>query len=271
MRSSKWIKKILFQIFIIYLCLVGGLYFFQRSLIYFPAKEKPDVTPYIKDGVSEVMAQTADGLALTSWMKPAQEGQPTIVMFHGNASSHIGNLYSLVPYIQLGYGFVSVGYRGYNGNAGKPSEQGFYQDARAAIEALKKTGVSEGDVVLYGQSIGTGVAVQMATEYPDIKSVILESPYTSLPDVAARTYFFVPVRLLMKDKFDSFSKIKNVKAPLLIIQGTNDRVIAPKFGQKLFTAANEPKEILKLEGYGHNDLPVNVMAVKAHDFINDQE
>jgi len=269
MLKSKRIKKILFQILIVYLCLVGGLYFAQRALIYFPSKDRPDITPYVKDGVTEVMAQTADGLDLTSWSKQAEDGQPTMVMFHGNASSHIGNLYTLVPYIQLGYGFLSVGYRGYNGNDGKPSEQGFYNDARAAINALKKSGVSESDIVLYGQSIGTGVAVQMALEYPDIKAVILESPYTSLPDVAASTYFFVPVRLLMKDKFDSFAKIKNVSAPLLIMQGLNDRVIAPKFGQKLFDAANEPKEILKLEGYGHNDLPVNIMAAKANDFIND--
>lgn len=270
MVKSKRIKKILFQILIIYLCLVAGLYFAQRSLIYFPPKEKPDITPYADNGVTEMITRSADGLDLTSWARQAEEGQPTIVMFHGNASNHIGSLYKMQPYIEQGYGFVSAGYRGYNSNAGKPSEEGFYQDARAAINNLKTTGVSEDNIILYGESIGTGVAVQMATEYPAIKAVILESPYTSLPDVAAGTYFFVPVHLLMKDKFNSLSKIKNIKAPLLIVQGKNDRVIPPKFGQRLFDAANEPKEILSLDGYGHNDLPIDAMAAKVMRFISDQ-
>ena len=159
-------------------------------------------------------------------------------------------------------------YRGYGGNAGKPSEQGFYQDARAWLQKLQELGLSQDNIILYGESIGTGVAVQMATEFPDVKALILESPYTSLPDVAAGTYFFIPVHLLMKDKFDSYAKIKNVKVPLMIIQGLSDRVIRPKFGQKLFDAANEPKDILKLDGYGHNDLPTGVIAEKTRAFIS---
>jgi hypothetical protein len=261
------IKKALLYVLLIYVALVGALYLAQRSMIFFPAKDAPDISPYAAEGVQEVSVETADGLTLTSWFKPPEAGKDILVFFHGNASSHLGNVYMAAPYARDGYGFLSVGYRGYNGNPGKPSEQGFYEDARATLKALMDSGAAAENIVLYGQSIGTGVAVQMAREFPDVKALILESPYTSLPDVAAGTYFFVPVRLLMKDKFDNLSKIQDIQTPLLVIQGLRDSVIPPKFGRRLYEAANEPKDIIQLEGYGHNDLPVEDMAASVIDFI----
>lgn len=267
MNKTKRIKKILLTFLLIYLCLVGALYFMQRSMIYFPSKDRPDITPYTAQGVFETTAGTADSIALNGWMRSPDLDQPTIVFFHGNASGLNWTVFKAAPYAQEGYGFLLAGYRGYGGNSGKPSELGFYEDARSWINKLLELGIPQEKIILYGESIGTGVAVQMATEFPNVRAVILESPYTSLPDVAAKTYFFVPVRLLMKDRFDSLSKIENVTAPVFIMQGADDKIIPPVFGKKLFDAANQPKDILTLSGHGHNNMPIDIMAKAAMDFL----
>ena len=267
MPKTKRIKKILLTLLLIYVCLVGVLYFMQRSMIYFPSRDKPDITPYTAQGVFETTVETADGIILNGWMRSPDLDEPTIVFFHGNASALNWTVFKAAPYAQEGYGFLLAGYRGYGGNEGKPSELGFYEDARGWINHLLELGIPQEKIILYGESIGTGVAVQMATEFPNLRAVILESPYTSLPDVAAKTYFFVPVRLLMKDRFDSLSKITNVTAPVFVMQGAADNIIPPAFGQKLFDAANEPKDILTLSGHGHNDMPIDVMAKAALEFI----
>lgn len=264
------IKNTLLYVLLIYVALIGLLYVFQRSMIYFPSKDVPNISIFSDEGIQEFSVETEDGLTLTAWLKKPEDGKETLVFFHGNASNHVGTAYMALPYLQRGYGLLSVGYRGYSGNTGKPSEEGFYADARAHIKALIDAGIAENDIVLYGQSIGTGVAVQMATEFPNVKALVLESPYTSLPDVAAKTYFFVPVRLLMKDRFDSLSKIQNIKMPLLVMQGSADNIISPQFGKRLFDAANDPKEIKILEGYGHNNLPVEAMAEKVMAFVRAQ-
>lgn len=262
---KKTVPKILLQILFIYIVILTFLYVAQRSFIYFPSDVKPNVTQF--NNIEEIQVTTSDSLTLTGWFKKPKKDKEIIVFFHGNASNHLGSYYTLKPYLEKGYGFLSVGYRGYSGNEGKPSEQGFYNDARAFINILIAKGTAQENIILYGQSIGSGVAVQMATEFPNVKAVILESPYTSLPDVAAQTYFFVPVHLLMKDQFDSLSKIKKVIAPLFILQGTLDKIIPPELGKILFSMANEPKEIISLDGYAHNDLPVSLMAEKVMDFL----
>ncbi|HPD82882.1 MAG: alpha/beta hydrolase [Alphaproteobacteria bacterium] len=260
--------KYLLYLPLIYVCLVGVLYIFQRSLIYFPPHRIPDVSFYAADGVFEVTADTIDGLTLNGWMRHPEDIKETIIFFHGNASSVDSAIYKIAPYAAQGYGFLLAGYRGYSGNRGKPSEQGLYNDARAWIKRLKNFGISEDKIILYGESLGTGIAVQMATEFPNVRAVILESPYTNLPDVAAKSYPFVPVRLLMKDKFDSLSKIGNMDAPLLILQGMDDKTIPPALGKNLFASAKEPKEIIQLEGYGHNDMPPDILAVRAMQFLD---
>lgn len=261
------VKSILFYFCIIYIAIVGGLYFGQWAMIYFPAKYKPDITPYVSAGLYEARTQTSDGLTLSSWVRDANEGKETLVRFHGNAYNHEGSLYKASPFISDGYGFLSVGYRGYNSDEGKPSERGFYKDARAWIDYLIASGVPQEELVLYGESVGTGVAVQMATEYPNIKAVVLEAPYTSFPDVAKRLYFFAPVALLMKDRYDNLSKIKDVKAPLLIMYGSEDNIIPPKLSKRLFEAANDPKQIVEIEGHGHNDMPIERLALETVTFI----
>jgi fermentation-respiration switch protein FrsA (DUF1100 family) len=198
-------------------------------------------------------AKSADGLTLTSWYRPAQRHDKfTIVFCQGNAG-HLGyRNYKVRPWLDAGYGVLMVGYRGF-GNPGAPSEQGIYNDARAAINALHSEGVTDQGIVLYGESLGTGVATQMATEYP-VAALILESPYTSVPDVGANRYPMVPVRFLLRDQYNSLDKIKNIHMPLLLLHGEMDQVVPVKFGKKLFEAANEPKQAEFVPDAGHNDV-----------------
>jgi fermentation-respiration switch protein FrsA (DUF1100 family) len=171
-------------------------------------------------------------------------------LFHG-AGVHIGyNGFKERLLLDGGYGVFACEYRGFAGNPGTPTDNGLYMDARAVMQWLKERGYSESKIVLYGESLGTGVAVQMATEYK-VSAVVLEAPYSSTLEVAEYLYPFVPVRYLMKDNLDSLSKIGNAKAPLLIIHGTQDSLIPICFGRKLFDAASEPKTFIPVEGAEH--------------------
>ena len=150
-----------------------------------------------------------------------------------------------------------VGYRGYGGNPGKPSEQGLYADGRAQFEFLEGQGVRPESWVAYGESLGAGVAIQLAMERArksPIGAVVLEAPFTSLGDVAAAHYPFVPARIMVKDRFESIAKIAKVKAPVFIVNGDQDSVIPREQGKRLFQAALEPKEGHWIPGAGHNNL-----------------
>lgn len=261
------IKVVAFWGIVIYLCCVAGLYFVQRKMIYFPNAVDFD----LPEGFEKVFVETEPDLELSQIYKAPKENKPVLVFFHGNASNHLMNLYKAVPYLEQGYGMLSVGYRGYNGDAGKPSERGLYQDARAAISYLSAQGFDSSEMIFYGQSLGTGIAVQMALEYPNVQALILESPYTALFDVAAKAYPFIPARLLMRDRFDSLSKIKNIEIPLFIIHGEKDAIVPASLGKKLFEHANEPKEIVLLEQYGHNDIPDDIKSKKVLSFLKSQK
>ncbi len=247
--------KFFLSLIAVYILLVGYLFLFQRSLIYFPDRS----SPVIVNGVEEFTVTTSDGLSIKSWfVAPVQDAfgmNKVIVFFHGNAGHRGHRLGKAVLYVQQGYSVLLTDYRGYGGNAGHPSEEGFYKDARAQIDFLiKEKGYSQSDIVLYGESIGTGVSVQMAMEYTDVRAVVLESPFSSLLDVAADRYFFVPVRYLLKDRFLSSEKISGLKMPVLIVHGAQDRTIPYKFARKLYDVTNEPKEFVTLPEGGHNDL-----------------
>lgn len=235
----------------------------QRKMIYFPNGVDFD----LPEDFEKVFIETEQDLQLSQIYKAPKKDKPVLVIFHGNASNHVMNLYKAAPYIEQGYGMFSVGYRGYNGDVGKPSEKGLYQDARAAINYLSDQGFDEAEMIFYGQSLGTGIAVQMALEYPNVQALILESPYTALFDVAAKAYPFVPVRLLMKDRFDNLSKVTDIKTPLFIVHGEKDTIIPASFGRKLFEQANEPKEMLLLEHYGHNDMPDDIKSENILTFL----
>ena len=249
------VKTALIAAIVLYLAGITALWAFQRDLMYFP-DALPRVPPSyyeMLDGVREISFTTADGVDLVAWYAPAPPNRPTVVMFHGNGGSLRGERYRLKHFKDAQMGALLLAYRGYSGNAGVPNEQGLYADARAALDWLGQNGVASTSIVLYGISLGTGVATKMAAERA-VGAIILESPYTSTVDVAAFRFPIVPVSWLMEDRFESLSRIRMITEPLLVMHGDSDTVIPQRFGRQLFDAANEPKQGFWPHGLGHNDI-----------------
>jgi fermentation-respiration switch protein FrsA (DUF1100 family) len=236
-----------------YAALVAGLYLFQRQLLYHPDRTRPELFGLERLGVREIALSTGDGLSLLSWYLPAPRGRPVIVYFHGNGG-HIGyRAERLARFSHEGYGVLLAEYRGYGGNPGAPSEAGFYTDGRAALAFLDREGVTPNRLVLYGESLGSGVAVSLAVEHK-IAALVLEAPFTSVAEVAQCHFRYVPASRMVIDRFDSLSRIGGVKAPLLVLHGERDRVVPIRFGRALLDAAPEPKEGWFAPEGGHENL-----------------
>lgn len=276
MTATNWRKSIFNFILyglLVYLALLLFLYVAQRSFIYFPMQDLGAPGDYGMPYMQVIQVKTEDGLSLTGWYKePDDPEKPVIVMFHGNAG-HIGiRNFKADGFIKRGYGFLFAEYRGYGGNPGQPSEDGFYYDGRAYMDFLiEDISIDKQDIVLYGESLGTGVTVQMALEYPGLGGLILEAPFTSLVDLGKKQYFFMPVGLLMKDRFESEEKIGDIYVPLLIIHGKNDMIVPYRFGAALFEAANEPKTMEEFTFGMHNDLYVHGAGDKVLEFLDGLE
>lgn len=177
-------------------------------------------------------------------------GHPVIVYFHGNGGN-VSYRAARAQFFQAeGCGALMVEYRGYGGSTGEPSETNFMADARLMLDRLAAHGYPARRLVLFGESLGSGIAVALAAERP-VAGLILDSPYTALVEVAAKRMPFLPVRLLMLDRFDSLSKIGKVRAPLLVIHGDADDGVPFEMGQKLYAAAPGPKSFVRLKGAGH--------------------
>ncbi len=237
-----------------YVLAVAGLYLVQRSLLYLPDRTRPELGALAALGAREVRFATSDGLDLLAWHLPPRDGRPLVVYFHGNGG-HIGYRSNrLRRFAEEGVGLLLVEYRGYGGNRGAPSEDGLYRDAAAALDfATGELATPAARLALYGESLGSAVAVWAAAHYP-AAALILEAPFTRLADAAGHHYPWVPVGLLLRDRFDSLARIASVKAPILIVQGEQDRVIPVRLGRALLAAANEPKEGWFPPEAGHENL-----------------
>jgi uncharacterized protein len=244
---------------IIFLCAYVGvasvLYVTQRSLMYFP--ETVHTTP-AQAGLpeaEEVPLVAADGVRVIAWYVAPKDQKPVILYFHGNGGSLRYRVERFKKLIGDGIGLVALEYRGYGGNPGSPTERGLIADAEAAY-AFASAHYPVKEIVVWGESLGSGVAVALAAEKP-VGRVILEAPFTSAAAVAALHYWYVPVRLLMKDQFRSDARIAKVKAPLLILHGVHDQVVPYAMGERLFELANRPKHIVRFLDGGHEDLDAN--------------
>lgn len=259
------LKQIVITSFLVYMASILITYVFQRQLIYFPAKNMPGRLAFNAGDMETVTLHTDDGVSLTSWYKPAEMAKPTLLILHGNAG-HIGGRMPLArQFISKGYGIFLLEYRGYGGNQGQPSEQGFYRDGEAAMQFLKQRGIGIDKTVLYGESLGTGVATQLASKHA-VCALVLQSPYTSLRAVAR--YHYPWILMSPWDKFDSLARIRTNHVPLLILHGTQDQVIPYTEGLELYTQANEPKQWVALPNKGHIQLWDKAFVQSVSSFIN---
>ena len=255
----------------LYLMIALLMFGCQRSFLYFPDRSAPDLGGAGVEGLEVVRLQSEPGLETAHWFRPpvADDG-PVLVIFHGNAG-HIGHrVPKFRPLLEAGFGLFLAEYRGYGGNPGKPDEAGLTADAEAVMAYLRDRGIPGDRLVVYGESLGGGPAVKMAVDH-DVAGLVLESPFTSIADVAQSHYWYLPARWLVLDKWDNASRIAGLRAPLLLIHGERDRVVPADFGRELFELAPEPKQALFVPGGDHNGLfnnPKVVSAVMA--FVRDR-
>ena len=246
-RGAAWIGGL-------YLLVLGGLTAGQRYLIYFPDPQRVAPREIGLTGVDERLITTPDGVRVVAWHGPARPGQPTILYFHGNGANLAARAERIRFLMEHGLGVYMMSWRGYSGSGGSPSEAANVADARLAYADLTGLGVRPRDIVLYGESLGTGVATRIAVEH-ETAGLILDAPYTSLTDIGAARYPWLPVRLLMRDRYDTMAIIGQVRVPLLVIHGEADRVIPVEMGRAVLAAATQarPKRLLTIPGAGHSN------------------
>jgi uncharacterized protein len=264
MTLLKWLVVL---ISIGYLVGLVVLFFVQRTFI-FPIPQTTRTAPEAAGfpEAEEHILTTADGEKVIVWHVPAKPGHAVVIYFPGNGDFLAGRVSRLRAITSDGTGLVALSYRGYAGSSGKPSEQGLLQDAAAAY-AFTAARYSADRIVVWGFSLGSGVAVALAADRP-VGKIILEAPYTSITDIAATVYRIVPVRWLMRDQFRSHERIVRVTAPLLIMHGARDSVIPLGFGERLFALAREPKQFVRFPEGGHDDLDHHGAMETARHFIN---
>jgi fermentation-respiration switch protein FrsA (DUF1100 family) len=242
------------SLFSIYGLFAALMFFFQGRLVHvpnFPSRELTATPIQIGLDYQSVFFTTEDGITLHGWFLPAQQPRKTLLFFHGNAGNISHRLTSLAIFNSLDLNVLIFDYRGYGRSAGKPSEEGLYRDAQAALDYLQtKRGISLSETIFFGRSLGGAVATWLASRHPP-QGVIIESSFTSIPDLGAELYPFLPVRLLARLRYATYNYIKSICSPLLIIHSVNDEVVPFTHGQALFQAAKTPKRFLQIEG-DHN-------------------
>ncbi len=259
------LKSILVIGLVLYLGLVAIMFFAQRVLMYFPDTVHTAPADAGFPQAQEVLLRSADGTDVIAWHVPPKQGKPVVIYFHGNGGSLQHRVPRFEPLIADGTGLVALSYRGYGGSKGSPSETGLIADGQAAFDFARRQ-YPDSKLVLWGESLGTGVAVAIAAQN-EVAAVVLEAPYTSTADIAFAAYPFIPVRLLMKDQFRSDERIAKVNAPLLILHGTQDRIIPIGFGERLFGLANEPKHFVRFARGEHENLDRFGALQEARDFL----
>lgn len=249
-----------------YLAANAYLFAFQRDYVFKPSGELALPAGKGMSGVEVLTLTAADGTKLTGWYQPARPDRPTVLYFHGNAGNVSERASRFKRVVASGFGFLAVSYRGYAGSGGSPSEAGFFSDG---LEIYDWLAARTENIVIYGESLGTATATYVASERPG-RALILEAPFTAALDIAAATYPWVPVGLLMHDPFLSRDYMQRVDEPVLIVQGTVDEVVPLEQGKKLFDIAHEPKRFAVIDGGSHSDLWDRGLWPAALNFLREQ-
>ena len=244
------ISTLIFSVIFIYLIIIAYMYLNQRKLLYLPSENN-----YLDDQIDfnfkEVFIDVEKNLKLKAWLIENDfKNKKTLVFFHGNAGNLSNRTYKLNQLSKLDLNIIILAWRGFSGNEGEPSEQNLYNDAKKTIDWLNSRGVKNKNIILYGESLGTGIAVELG-QTNQFGGIILESPFTSMTNAAKNIYPWLPVKYLLKDKYDSEKKIKNIKIPILIMHGKKDNIVPFKMGKKLYDLANNPKFFYFTENDDH--------------------
>jgi fermentation-respiration switch protein FrsA (DUF1100 family) len=248
-----------------YVLLVAALFFGERAMLYHPTATRIRPADAGLPQAEEVELDTSDGEKLVAWHVPPRDGKPVVIYFHGNGEIVPWRVERHRATIADGTGLIALNVRGYGGSTGTPTETGLHRDAEA-VYAFAAARYAPQRIVLWGHSLGTGVAVRLAATKP-VGKLILEAPYSSIADIAASLFPFVPVRRLMRDQFHSDAWIGKVHVPLLIMHGARDDVIGIRFAERVFALANEPKRFVRYDRGGHNDLDDYGAGAAARAFI----
>ena len=223
-----------------YFIIILFVYFYQRNLLYHPSENN-----YLNDKITfnyeEIFIETDKKIKLKSWfIKKDLDKFKTILIFHGNAGNLFNRVYKLNELNKLDVNILLISWRGFSGNKGKPTEKNLYRDADEAVKWLNNQGVISKNIILYGESLGTGVATELGTSNA-FGGIILESPFTSIANAAKIYYPYLPVSIILKDRYDSIGKIKNINTPIFIMHGKMDNIVPQQMGLELFEKANNPK------------------------------
>jgi uncharacterized protein len=262
MTGLKWI---LIAGIVGYLGVLALMYFAQRALMYFPDVAR---TPPAAAGLpqaEEVVVQPEDGEKLIAWHVPPRADRPVVLYFHGNGGALALRAGRFRKLVADGTGLLALSYRGFGGSSGSPTETGLICDAEAAYRFAAEK-YDAGRLALWGESLGSGVAVALAATHP-VAALILEAPFTSAADAGAGHYPFLPVRWLIKDPFYSDRRIADVRAPVLVLHGARDAIIPIALGEKLYALIPGRKQFARFPDAGHNDLEDHGASRVAAEFL----
>ena len=236
----KYLYLAVSSVVLAYFIIILFVYFYQRNLLYHPSENN-----YLNDKITfnyeEIFIETDKKIKLKSWfIKKDLDKFKTILIFHGNAGNLFNRVYKLNELNKLDVNILLISWRGFSGNKGKPTEKNLYHDADEAVKWLNNQGVISKNIILYGESLGTGVATELGTSNA-FGGIILESPFTSIANAAKIYYPYLPVSIILKDRYDSIGKIKNINTPIFIMHGKMDNIVPQQMGLELFEKANNPK------------------------------
>ena len=239
-NKKMYILFLVILVSLVYFFASLGLYIFQRDLLYHPTENNYDGDK-LTVNIQEVKIVTDDNIDLLAWYHNKDINKfKTILFLHGNAGSLENRIHKINHFEDMNINFLLLSWRGFSGNKGKPTEKGLYQDARSAVKWLVKQGVIEENIIIYGESLGTGITTEIA-QNKNFAGIILETPFTSMVAAGKSKYPIFPIKLLLKDKYESDKKIKNIKSPVLIMHGEEDQIVPFWMGEKMYQMANEPK------------------------------
>jgi hypothetical protein len=259
------LKWLLITLLVSYGAIAALAYFAQRSLMYFPERARTSPTAAGFPQAEEIELTTSDNEKVITWHVAPRGERKVVIYFHGNGGSLAWRAERFARITADGTGLIALSYRGYGGSTGRPSEAGLLRDAEA-IYAFATARYSAERLALFGESLGSGVAVALAAEHK-VGKVILEAPFTSAVDIGAAAYPFLPVRLLMHDTFRSDERIGKVTAPVLVLHGARDTVVPIRYGERLYALISAPKEFVCLPEGHHSDLDSHGAPAAVRDFL----